>query len=58
MEEVIDSLVATIKEKTKDFSYMDQDQMLRDLAGRLYDMAADALKSEYLGEGREVSEDE
>lgn len=58
MEEVIESLVATIKDKTKDFSYMDQDLMYRDLAGRLYDMAADALKSEYLGEGKEVSDDE
>lgn len=58
MEEVIDSLVATIKEKTKDFSYMDQDQMFRELASRMYDMATDALKNEYLGERREVSEDE
>jgi len=58
MEEVIENLVATIKDKTKNFSYMDQDLMYRDLAGRLYDMATDALKSEYLGEGKEVSDDE
>lgn len=58
MEEVIESLVAIIKDKTKDFSYMDQDLMLRELASRLYDMAADALKSEYLGEGKEVLNDE
>ena len=58
MEELIDSLVATIKDKTKEFSYMDQDLMYRDLAGRLYDMSADALKNEYLGEGKEVSDDE
>ena len=58
MEEVIESLVATIKSKTKDFSYMDQDLMYRDLAGRLYDMSADALKNEYLGERKEVSDDE
>lgn len=58
MEEVIESLVAIIKNKTKDFSYMDQDLMFRELANRLYDMSADALKSEYLGEGKEVLNDE
>lgn len=58
MEEVIESLVATIKDKTKDFSYMDQDLIFLELASRLYDMAADALKSEYLGEGKEVLNDE
>lgn len=58
MEEVIESLVAIIKNKTKDFSYMDQDLMFRKLASRLYDMSADALKSEYLGEGKEVLNDE
>lgn len=58
MEEVIESLVAIIKDKTKDFSYMDQDLMSRELASRLYDMSADALKSEYLGEGKEVLNDE
>lgn len=58
MEEVIESLVAIIKNKTKDFSYMDQDLMFREFASRLYDMSADALKSEYLGEGKEVLNDE
>ena len=58
MEEVIESLVAIIKDKTKDFSYMDQGLMFRELASRLYDMSADALKSEYLGEGKEVLNDE
>lgn len=58
MEEVIESLVVIIKDKTKDFSYMDQDLMFRELASRLYDMSADALKSEYLGEGKEVLNDE
>lgn len=58
MEEVIESLVAIIKNKTKDFSYMDQDLMFRELASRLYDMSADALKSEYLSEGKEVLNDE
>ena len=38
MEEVIESLVAIIKNKTKDFSYMDQDLMFREFAIRLYDM--------------------
>lgn len=58
MEEVIESLVAIIKDKTKDFSYMNQNLMFRELASRLYDMSADALKSEYLGEGKEVLNDE
>ena len=58
MEEVIENLVTVIKDKTKDFSYMDQDLMFRELASRLYDMATDALKSEYLGEGKEVSDNE
>ena len=58
MEEVIESLVAIIKNKTKDFSYMDQDLMFRELASRFYDMSAAALKSEYLGEGKEVLNDE
>ena len=49
---------AIIKNKTKDFSHMDQDLMFRELASRLYDMSADALKSEYLGEGKEVLNDE
>lgn len=58
MEEVIDSLVATIKDKTKDFTYLDQEQMFRELSSRLSDMSLDALKSEYLGERKEVSDDE
>lgn len=37
---------------------MDQDLMFRELASRLCDMSADALKSEYLGEGKEVLNDE
>lgn len=58
MEEVIESLVAIIKDKTKDFSYMDQDLMFRELASRLYDMSADAMKCEYLGERKEVADNE
>lgn len=52
MEEVIESLVAIIKDKTKDFTYLDQEQMFRDLSGRLNDMSLDAMKCEYLGERR------
>lgn len=58
MEEVIDSLVKIIKDKTKDFTYLDQEQMFRELSGRLNDMSLDALKSEYLGERKEVADDE
>lgn len=58
MEEVIENLVTVIKDKTKDFSYMDQDLMFRELASRLEDLATDALKNEYIGEGKEVSDDE
>lgn len=58
MEEVIDSLVATIKDKTKDFTYLDQEQMFRELSSRLSDMSMDALKCEYLGERKEVWDDE
>lgn len=58
MEEVIESLVAIIKDKTKDFTYLDQEQMFRDLSGRLNDMSIDAMKCEYLGKGREVQDNE
>lgn len=58
MEEVIDNIMEYIKKKTDDFTYMDQDLMYRELASRLYDMAADALKSEYLTNNVEVMEHE
>lgn len=58
MEKVIESLVAIIKDKTKDFTYPDQEQMFRDLSDRLNDMSLDAMKCEYLGEGMEVHDDE
>lgn len=58
MEEVIESLVAIIKNKTKDFTYLDQEQMFRDLSGRLNDMSLDAMKCEYLGERKEVADNE
>lgn len=57
MEEVIESLVAIIN-KTKDFTYLDQEQMFRDLSGRLNDMSLDAMKCEYLGERKEVADNE
>lgn len=48
MEEVINEIMEFIKKKTEDFSYMDQQMMFDDLAGKLSDMAVDALKNEYL----------
>ena len=49
MDETIEDIVAYIKKKTKGFSYSDQAMMYEELASKLYDMNADALKSEYLG---------
>ena len=37
-----------IQKKTENFSYMDQQMMYDDLAGKLSGMAVDALKNEYL----------
>lgn len=37
-----------IQKKAENFSYMDQQMMYDDLAGKLSDMAVDALKNEYL----------
>lgn len=37
-----------IQKKTENFSYMDQQMMYDDLAGKSSDMAVDALKNEYL----------
>jgi hypothetical protein len=48
MEEVIDNIMEYIKKKTDDFTYMDQTMIYDELAGRLDDMSADALKNEYL----------
>ena len=48
MEEVINKIIEYIQKKTENFSYMDQQMMYDDLAGKLSDMAVDALKNEYL----------
>ena len=48
MEEVINKIMEYIKKKTENFQYMDQQMMYDDLAGKLSDMAVDALKNEYL----------
>lgn len=37
-----------IQKKAENFSYMDQQMMYDVLAGKLSDMAVDALKNEYL----------
>ena len=48
MDETVEDIIAYIKKKTKDFSYPDQAMMYDELASRLCDMNADALKNEYL----------
>ena len=48
MEEVINEIMEFIKKKTENFTYMDQQMMYDELAGKLSDMAVDALKNEYL----------
>ena len=48
MDETVEDIIAYIKKKTKDFSYPDQTMMYDELASKLCDMNADALKSEYL----------
>lgn len=58
MEEVIDNIMEYIKKKTDDFTYMDQTMIYDELAGRLDDMSADALKNEYLTNNVEVMEHE
>lgn len=37
-----------IQKKTENFSYMDQQMMYDEIAGKLTDMSLDALKNEYL----------
>lgn len=49
MEEVINEIMEYVKQKTADFSYLDQAQMFEDLAGRMSALNADAMKAEYLG---------
>lgn len=48
MEEVIDNIMEYIQKKTENFSYMDQQMMYDEIAGKLTDMSLDALKNEYL----------
>lgn len=48
MEEVINEIMEYIQKKTENFSYMDQQMMYDEIAGKLTDMSLDALKNEYL----------
>lgn len=48
MEEVINKIMEYIQKKTGNFSYMDQQMMYDEIAGKLTDMSLDALKNEYL----------
>lgn len=58
MEEVINEIMEFIKKKTKDFTYMDQQMMYDEIAGKLTDMSLDALKNEYLTNNLEEIENE
>lgn len=48
MEEVINKIMEYIQKETENFSYMDQQMMYDEIAGKLTDMSLDALKNEYL----------
>ena len=48
MEEVVNEIMEYIKRKTKDFAYLDQSQSYEEVAGRVSDINADAMKNEYL----------
>lgn len=48
MEEVVNEIIEYIKRKTKDFSYLDQSQIYEEVADKVSDMNADAMKNEYL----------
>lgn len=48
MDETVEDIIAYIKKKTKDFSYPGQAMMYDELAFKLCDMNADALRNEYL----------
>lgn len=48
MEEVINKIMEYIQKKTENFSYMDQQMMYDEIAGKLTDMSLDALKNKYL----------
>lgn len=49
MDEVINEIMEYVRQKTADFSYMDQAQIYNELESRMADLNADALESEYLG---------
>jgi len=58
MEEVINEIMEFIKKKTENFSYMDQQMMYDEIAGKLTDMSLDALKNEYINNNLEETENE
>lgn len=48
MEEVVNEIMEYIRKKTEDFTYLDQSQIYEEVAGKVSDMNADAMKNEYL----------
>ena len=48
MEEIINEIMEYIRKKTEDFTYLDQSQIYEEIAGKVSDMNADAMKNEYL----------
>lgn len=48
MEEVVNEIMEYIRKKTEDFTYLDQSQIYEEIAGKMSDMNADAMKNEYL----------
>jgi hypothetical protein len=58
MEEVINKIMEFIRKNTEDFTYMDQQLIYDDLAGKLSDMSVDALKSEYINNNLMETENE
>ena len=48
MEELVNEIMEYIRKKTEDFTYLDQSQIYEEIAGKVSDMNADAMKNEYL----------
>ena len=48
MEEVVNEIMEYIRKKAEDFTYLDQSQIYEEIAGKVSDMNADAMKNEYL----------
>ena len=48
MEEVVNEIMEYIRKKTEDFTYLDQSQIYEEIAGKVSDMNAAAMKNEYL----------